>query len=95
MALTTMDMLEEFVAYVRDPDHDMADILKHYGGGTIYIPTYRSVMRDEELVADYRRLVDDEGKTTQEAVRELCRKYELSKNRVWELTRDIRNPTLF
>jgi Mor family transcriptional regulator len=58
------------------------DILKEYGGGYLYIPTYRSTFLHEDINRDCR-----DGAS----IIELCRKYGLSKNRVWELTREVRH----
>jgi len=90
MELTQLDILKDFIDFARDPEHDLNAILKRFGGGSIYVPTYRTVKRDEDLIADFK-----EGKQTQDIIRELCQKYDLSKNRVWELTKEVRNPSLF
>ena len=36
---------------------DIKDILKEFGGGLIYIPSYKSTKRDEDIREDYKNLL--------------------------------------
>ena len=85
MALINLEVFEAFVEFVKNAEDNKA-ILKEYGGAQLYIPSYKSISRDDDVVADYKA-----GAT----IAELRRKYNLSNNRIYEITREHREPKLF
>ena len=68
------EMFEEFYDFVRE--NPIEEVIKTYGGGSIYIPSYKLMYRDRDLIADWEAGMD---------IREMMRKYSLSANRIWEI----------
>lgn len=71
----------------------MSDVLKEYGGSNIYIPSYKTVMRDEEIREEFLQRVGSESSAS--IVKDLSRKHQLSNSRVYSITEDLREPSLF
>lgn len=94
MEPTQLDIVKQFVEFVRNEENDLDAILREYGGGAIYIPTLRTTMRDRMLHDDFIAMYE-EGMSMKQIIRDLCRKYDLSQRRVWELTEELRRPSLF
>ena len=69
-------------------------MLKEVGGGLIYIPSYKSTKRDEDIREDYKNLLSQK-KNRREIMLLLSNKYNLSQQRLYAITEDVRNPSLF
>ncbi|EPB4327451.1 Mor transcription activator family protein [Campylobacter jejuni] len=72
-------------------------MLKEFGGANIYIPSYKTLLRDEELQEDFKTLIK-QGLTTKNASLECAKKYDLSLNAVYLITKELREnlePSLF
>ena len=68
--------------------------MKEFGGGLIYIPSYKSAKRDEDIKEDYKNLLSQK-KNRREIMLLLSNKYNLSQQRLYAITEDVRNPSLF
>ncbi|HJF83057.1 Mor transcription activator family protein [Helicobacter pullorum] len=89
------EYFEYFLEFVKN--NDKREILKEFGGANIYIPSYKTLLRDEELKQDFKSLII-QGLTTKKASLECARKYDLSLNAVYMITKSIRvanQPSLF
>jgi len=85
MAVCNKEMFEEFYRFCKN--NTIEEVVKEYGGGTLYIPSYKSMYRDKELLADWRAGM---GK------RDLQRKYYLSDAQVRRIIASNRDdPSLF
>ena len=73
---------------------DIKDILKEFGGCLIYIPSYKSTKRDEDIKEDYKNLLSQK-KNRREIMLLLSNKYNLSQQRLYAITEDVRNASLF
>lgn len=73
---------------------DIKEVLKEFGGGLIYIPSYKSTKRDEDIREDYKNLLSQK-KNRREIMLLLANKYNLSQQRLYAITEDVRNPSLF
>jgi len=91
--ITTDDIFKEFVAFVKSHD-DLDAVYKEYGGSNLYIPSYKSICRDKNILEDFSSL-RSEGKSTPRIVRELARKYDLSSTAIYTITKELREPSLF
>ncbi|EAH6788470.1 DNA-binding protein, partial [Campylobacter jejuni] len=61
------------------------------------IPSYKTLLRDEELQEDFKTLIK-QGLTTKNASLECAKKYDLSLNAVYLITKELREnlePSLF
>ncbi|MBW1455398.1 DNA-binding protein, partial [Campylobacter jejuni] len=63
-------------------NNDKREILKEFGGANIYIPSYKTLLRDEELKQDFKTLIK-QGISTKNASVECAKKYDLSLNAVY------------
>lgn len=93
--LSNSEYFDYFIDFVKN--NDKREILKEFGGGNIYIPSYKTLMRDEELKQDFKTLIK-QGLTTKNASVECAKKYELSLNAVYLITKELREnlePNLF
>ncbi|EIB90357.1 DNA-binding protein, putative [Campylobacter jejuni subsp. jejuni LMG 23211] len=59
--LSNNDYFEYFINFVKN--NDKREILKEFGGANIYIPSYKTLLRDEELKEDFKTLIK-QGLTT-------------------------------
>ena len=83
------DMFEEFYDFVRN--NTIEEVIKTYGGASIYIPSYKLMYRDRDLIADWEAGMD---------IREMVRKYNLSSSRIWSIIKEHKKnnpkqPSLF
>lgn len=93
--LSNAEYFEHFIDFVKN--NDKREILKEFGGANIYIPSYKTLLRDEELKQDFSTLVK-QGLTIKNASLECARKYDLSLNAVYLITKELRarlEPSLF
>ncbi|EPW6616307.1 Mor transcription activator family protein, partial [Campylobacter coli] len=85
--LSNNDYFEYFINFVKN--NDKREILKEFGGANIYIPSYKTLLRDEELKEDFKTLIK-QGLTTKNASLECAKKYDLSLNAVYLITKELR-----
>ncbi|EAL6040810.1 DNA-binding protein [Campylobacter jejuni] len=85
--LSNNDYFEYFIDFVKN--NDKREILKEFGGANIYIPSYKTLLRDEELKQDFTTLIK-EGLTIKNASVECAKKYDLSLNAVYLITKELR-----
>ncbi|WP_462192121.1 Mor transcription activator family protein, partial [Campylobacter jejuni] len=76
---------EYFIDFVKN--NDKREILKEFGGANIYIPSYKTLLRDEELKQDFKTLIK-QGISTKNASVECAKKYDLSLNAVYLITKE-------
>ena len=70
------EIFEEFYRFCKE--HSIEEVIKEYGGGEIYVPSYKSTHRDEEIYKRYK---------SGESLRVLAREYNLSISRVRAIIR--------
>lgn len=70
--VTNLEIFEDFCKAVREETSNK-EIMKQYGGGHIYVPSFKGKIRDEEI---YKRYQDGEESKT------LHRDYNLSENQI-------------
>ncbi|MBZ7939713.1 DNA-binding protein [Campylobacter sp. W0014] len=93
--LSNNEYFEYFIDFVKN--NNKREILKEFGGSNIYIPSYKTLMRDKELKQDFKTLIK-QGLTTKAASIECAKKYDLSLNAVYLITKELREklePSLF
>lgn len=87
--LNNFDLFIEFYNNVKKSEN-IKDILRQYGGGNIYIPSYKGTYRNTEIIEKY----DDGikmGKNSAILIRQIAAEYELSYNTVLNITREVRD----
>lgn len=91
--VTTVELFEEFFNKIKECD-SITDIYKEFGGSSIYVPSYKSVCRNEEILNEYEALTK-EGAGGSGIIRRLASKYDLSVSQVYAITKERREPSLF
>jgi len=69
--LSNKDIFEYFIEYVKK--HTIEEIIEEFGGGNIYIPSYKSTFRDAQIFKLYKQGV---------SVKELKKQFNLSESRI-------------
>jgi Mor family transcriptional regulator len=73
------------------------DICKNYGGSNIYIPSFKSMGRNEEIQAEYKKRIE-EGADNVKTIRALATEYSLSYAHIYKIVTTPKppiQPTLF
>lgn len=76
--ITNEDLFDEFLNFCKNSSK--TDVLKHYGGSSIYIPSYSGKARNEDIVKDYKENIKKYSKN--KTIRLLSRRYFLSINSI-------------
>jgi Mor family transcriptional regulator len=85
MGLSKAEIFEAFYDYCQE--HTLSEVIQEYGGGNIYVPSYKALFRDDDIYRDYMDGMD---------VVALRRKYDLSERSVYKiLSKMKRQPSLF
>ena len=79
------DLFEDLFDFIKDPNNDINKAIKHYGGSTFYIPSYKTTIRNTELLKEYKENIQKKG-----IVKVLSQKYDLTERQIYTLTRQIR-----
>ena len=89
-AITNFDLFEEFYNFATDPNNTINDVIKEFGGSSLYIPSSKTTIRNNEIITEYKENIKKKG-----IIKELCRKHNLSEAQVYAITKEIREPRLF
>ena len=85
--ITTLELFEAFYEACRT--QPIEEVIKAYGGGMVYVPSYKQTYRDADLYREYKEGVD---------MRTLKQTYNLSDSRIRKIIRTIeraQTPSLF
>ena len=75
--ITNQEIFEQFYKDCNELPID--EIIKNYGGGTIYVPSYKSTLRDKHIYQKYK-----EGYS----IHQLKREFNLSANRIRNIIKE-------
>ncbi|WP_455756491.1 Mor transcription activator family protein [Sulfurimonas sp.] len=89
-AITNYDLFEELYAFIENPNNDINATIKEFGGSSFYIPSYKTTIRNDEIIEKYKQNLGQTG-----YVKKLAREYDLSEAQVYAITKDVREPGLF
>ncbi|PPB54967.1 DNA-binding protein [Campylobacter hyointestinalis] len=84
--LSNYDLFVYFYNRVKDSD-DISEIIKEYGGASIYVPSYKTTFRNDDIANEYEALVNS-GKSASIAIREIATKHNLSYNSVQAIVKE-------
>lgn len=96
MVFDNNDLFFDFYNKVKD-SKDVNEIIKEFGGGNIYIPSYKTTFRNDDMLNEYNELLAL-GKSQSVAIRELSINHNLSQSMVQKIireTKEAKEPTLF
>ncbi|CAA6802556.1 MAG: Unknown protein [uncultured Sulfurovum sp.] len=78
--ITNIEIFEQFYQDVKNAK-SMADIVKEYGGSPVYVPSYKSYCRNDDILNDFRKGM---------SIKELAKKYDLSDRNIYSITKEER-----
>ena len=91
--INSFDIFAEFYNRVKESEN-MADIIKEYGGASIYVPSYKATFRNQDILRQYDEGIRA-GKNSSVVIRELAQAHNLSYNTISSITKEAREPSLF
>lgn len=83
--INNFDLFEDLFNFIKAPDNDINKVIKDYGGSTFYIPSYKTTIRNDELLKEYKENIQKKG-----IVKILSQRYDLTERQIYTLTRQIR-----
>ncbi|TLE14485.1 DNA-binding protein [Helicobacter apodemus] len=72
----------------------LKEVLQDFGGANLYIPSYKSIQRDEDIWKDYKDLKEN-GATQKYIMLSLQQKYSLSEQHLYKILKTKREPSFF
>ncbi|MBE3606103.1 DNA-binding protein [Campylobacter sp. RM13119] len=91
--LSNYELFVEFYSRIKESE-DISEIIKEYGGANIYVPSYKTTFRNDDIANEYDTLVKN-GKSVSIAIRELATKHNLSYNSIQTIIKEAKEPSLF
>ena len=89
--LDNLDYIEDLFNFIKKEDTTLDDVLKKCGGINYYIPSYKTTIRNDKIIAEYRKRYGE-----MKLAKKLARKYELSEQQIFAITKEVReSPSLF
>jgi Mor family transcriptional regulator len=82
--ITNYDLFEEFFNFARN--HDIKETINEYGGSSFYIPSYKTIFRDEEIIKEFLLRTPEVG-----LVKTLARKFALGERQIYAITKECRS----
>jgi Mor family transcriptional regulator len=82
--ITNYDIFESLFHFIKN-SNDINEVIKEYGGGVIYIPSYKTTLRNEDILREYQENIKHTG-----IVKKLSRKYGITERQIYTLTKDLR-----
>jgi Mor family transcriptional regulator len=81
--LTNLDLFEELFSFIKQ--NDLNATIKEYGGSNFYIPSYKTTLRNDEIIRYYRANYGQIG-----LVKRLAKQYDLTERQIYDITREVR-----
>lgn len=81
--LTNLDLFEELFSFIKQ--NDLNATIKEYGGSNFYIPSYKTTLRNDEIIKYYRANYGQIG-----LVKRLAKQYDLTERQIYDITREVR-----
>lgn len=83
-----------FNLYEESKGATLKEVLQDFGGANLYIPSYKSIQRDEDIWKDYKDLKEN-GATQKYIMLSLQQKYSLSEQHLYKILKTKREPSFF
>ncbi len=81
--LSNLDLFEELFSFIKQ--NDLNATIKEYGGSNFYIPSYKTTLRNDEIIKYYRANYGQIG-----LVKRLAKQYDLTERQIYDITREVR-----
>lgn len=86
MEISNLELVEEFVKFVKNST-SFSEVLKEYGGCSVYIPSYKTVYRNDDIRAKYLQMRKDKSKNIAMI---LAKEYDVTTRQIYSITQDLR-----
>ena len=86
--LTNIDIFEEFYRVVKQSD-SISDVYKEYGGSSVYIPSYKTSLRNSDILDEYMEL-KQKGLGSTHIVKLIATTHNLSVSQIYNITKEAR-----
>lgn len=83
--VTNYDLFEELFDFIKQDGVQVNDALKEFGGSNYYIPSYKTIARNDEIIAEYK-----EKRGQPNLAKTLGRKYDISEAQIYLITKEVR-----
>ncbi|WP_419782358.1 Mor transcription activator family protein [Malaciobacter marinus] len=84
-AITNLDLFEDLFNYIKQSDVDLTSVIKEYGGTSYYIPSYKTTLRNKEIIKEYKEKLGEVG-----LVKRLAKENHLTERQIYDITRSVR-----
>lgn len=84
-AITNLDLFEDLFNYIKQNDVDLTAVIKEYGGTSYYIPSYKTTLRNKEIIKEYKEKLGEVG-----LVKRLAKENHLTERQIYDITRSVR-----
>jgi len=84
--LSNFDFFEDLFNAIKESD-SINDVIKEYGGSSIYIPSYKSIYLHDDIRKKYLEYKEN---NTQGAVKKLSREFGISERQIYSITKELR-----
>ena len=88
--VTNYDLFEDLFNFIKNPNVDISDVIKEHGGSSLYIPSYKTTFRNDEICEEYKKRQGEKRLS-----KKLAKQYGLSEAQILLITKPLREPTLF
>lgn len=88
--ITNYDLFEDLFNFIKNPNITIADVIKEHGGSSLYIPSYKTTLRNDEIIKEYKKRHGERRLT-----KKLAKDYDLSEAQILLITKPLREPSLF
>ncbi|BAK73738.1 hypothetical protein [Arcobacter sp. L] len=85
--ITNYDLFQEFFNFVKKPESTIEDVIKEHGGSSLYIPSYKTTIRNDEICTEYKKRQGEKRLT-----KKLAKTYDLSEAQILLITKHLREP---
>ncbi|MFV0481285.1 MAG: Mor transcription activator family protein [Campylobacteraceae bacterium] len=92
--IDTKDIFLQFYETIKN-GASVEDVCREYGGGSVYIPSFKSMGRNDEIREEYRKLITENKKSRAAIIRDLANTYNLSTNHIYTIINTNIQPSLF
>lgn len=89
-AISNYDVFENFFNYIKNPDVTIEDAVKEFGGSDLYIPSYKTTFRNQQICCSYKERLGEKN-----LIHTLAKEHDLTKSQIYEITKHLREPSLF
>lgn len=89
-AVTNYDLFEDLFNLIKKTDCTIADVIKEHGGSSLYIPSYKTTLRNDEIIKEYKKRQGE-----RRLAKKLAKDFDLSEAQILLITKHLREPSLF